>query len=91
MHLAKSFNNAKNKYIKTKLNQNNNLNNKNKQIRLSPVIKTKNMKLALNNSQNKLFANKINTKKIKIQDNKNDNTMENIKPDNLFLNKSVKI
>ena len=91
LHLAKSFNNAKNKYIKTKLNQNNNLNNKNKQIRLSPVIKTKNMKLALNNSQNKLFASRINAKKIKIQDNKNDNTMENIKPDNLFLNKSVKI
>ena len=91
LHLAKSFNNAKNKYIKTKLNQNNNLNNKNKQIRLSPVIKTKNMKLALNNSQNKLFASRINAKKIKIQDNKNDNTMENIKPDNLFMNKSVKI
>ena len=53
LHLAKSFNNSKIKYIKTKLGQNNNFNNKNQKIRLSPIPKNKNMKISLNNSQKK--------------------------------------
>ena len=91
LHLAKSFNNSKIKYIKTKLGQNNNFNNKNQKIRLSPIPKNKNMKISLNNSQKKINGNRINTKKIKIQDIKLDISMENMKANKLSLNKSFKL
>ena len=91
LHLAKSFNNSKIKYIKTKLGQNNNFNNKNQKIRLSPIPKNKNMKISLNNSQKKINGNRINTKKIKIQDIKHDISMENMKENKLSLNKSFKL
>jgi len=91
LHLAKSFNNSKIKYIKTKLGQNNNFNNKNQKIRLSPIPKNKNMKISLNNSQKKINGNRINTKKIKIQDIKHDISMENMKANKLSLNKSFKL
>ena len=91
LHLAKSFNNSKIKYIKTKFGQNNNFNNKNQKIRLSPIPKNKNMKISLNNSQKKINGNRINTKKIKIQDIKHDISMENMKANNLSLNKSFKL
>ena len=91
LHLAKSFNNSKIKYIKTKLGQNNNFNNKNQKIRLSPIPKNKNMKISLNNSQKKINGNRINTKKIKIQDIKLDISMENMKENKLSLNKSFKL
>ena len=91
LHLAKSFNNSKIKYIKTKFGQNNNFNNKNQKIRLSPIPKNKNMKISLNNSQKKINGNRINTKKIKIQDIKQDISMENMKSHNLSLNKSFKL
>jgi serine/threonine kinase 38 len=91
LHLAKSFNNGKIKYIKTKLGQNNNFNNKNQKIRLSPIPKNKNMKISLNNSQKKINGNRINTKKIKIQDIKLDISMENMKANKLSLNKSFKL
>ena len=91
LHLAKSFNNSKNKYIKTKLGQNNNFNNKNQKIRLSPIPKNKKMKISLNNSQKKINGNRINTKKIKIQDIKLDISMENMKANKLSLNKSFKL
>ena len=91
LHLAKSFNNSKIKYIKTKLGQNNNFNNKNQKIRLSPIPKNKNMKISLNNSQKKINGNRINTKKIKIQDIKLDISMENMKANELSLNKSFKL
>ncbi len=91
LHLAKSFNNSKIKYIKTKFGQNNNFNNKNQKIRLSPIPKNKNMKISLNNSQKKINGNRINTKKIKIQDIKHDISMENMKANKLSLNKSFKL
>ena len=91
LHLAKSFNNSKIKYIKTKLGQNNNFNNKNQKIRLSPIPKNKKMKISLNNSQKKINGNRINTKKIKIQDIKLDISMENMKANKLSLNKSFKL
>ena len=91
LQLAKSFNNSKIKYIKTKLGQNNNFNNKNQKIRLSPIPKNKNMKISLNNSQKKINGNRINTKKIKIQDIKLDISMENMKANKLSLNKSFKL
>ena len=91
LHLAKSFNNSKIKYIKTKLGQNNNFNNKNQKIRLSPIPKNKNIKISLNNSQKKINGNRINTKKIKIQDIKLDISMENMKANKLSLNKSFKL
>ena len=91
LHLAKSFNNSKIKYIKTKFGQNNNFNNKNQKIRLSPIPKNKNMKIYLNNSQKKINGNRINTKKIKIQDIKHDISMENMKANKLSLNKSFKL
>ena len=91
LHLTKSFNNSKIKYIKTKLGQNNNFNNKNQKIRLSPIPKNKNMKISLNNSQKKINGNRINTKKIKIQDIKLDISMENMKANKLSLNKSFKL
>ena len=91
LHLAKSFNNSKIKYIKTKLGQNNNFNNKNQKIRLSPIPKNKKMKISLNNSQKKINGNRINTKKIKIQDIKHDISMENMKANKLSLNKSFKL
>ena len=91
LHLAKSFNNSKIKYIKTKFGQNNNFNNKNQKIRLSPIPKNKNMKISLNNSQKKINGNRINTKKIKIQDIKLDISMENMKANKLSLNKSFKL
>ena len=91
LHLAKSFNNSKIKYIKTKLGQNNNFNNKKQKIRLSPIPKNKNIKISLNNSQKKINGNRINTKKIKIQDIKLDISMENMKANKLSLNKSFKL
>ena len=83
IHLAKSANNSKNKYPKIKLGLNNNLNSKNNKMRLSPIINNKKLKISLSNSQKRLSGGKINTtKKIKIQEFKNDNSAKNIKDNN---------
>ena len=82
IHLAKSANNSKNKYTKIKLGQNNSPNNKNK-MRLSPIINNKKLKFSLSNSQKRLIGGKINnTKKIKIQEFKNESSAKNIKDNN---------
>ena len=82
IHLAKSANNSKNKYTKIKLGQNNSPNNKNK-MRLSPIINNKKLKISLSNSQKRLIGGKINnTKKIKIQEFKNESSAKNIKDNN---------
>jgi hypothetical protein len=82
IHLAKSANNSKNKFAKIKLGQSNNPVNKNK-MRLSPIINNKKLKISLSNSQKRLSGGKINTtKKIKIQEFKNDNSAKNIKDNN---------
>ena len=83
IHLAKSANNSKNKYPKIKLGLNNNSNSKNNKMRLSPIINNKKLKISLSNSQKRLSGGKINTtKKIKIQEFKNDNSAKNIKDNN---------
>ena len=75
---AKSAGNSKNKYTKDKLSQNNNLSSRyNNKIRISPNVNNKKLNISLNNSKKKIFENKINNKKIKIQNIKNDNSMNN--------------
>ena len=82
IHLAKSANNSKNKFAKIKLGQSNNPVNKNK-MRLSPIINNKKLKISLSNSQKRLIGGKINnTKKIKIQEFKNEGSLKNIKDNN---------
>ena len=82
IHLAKSVNNSKNKYTKIKLGQNNNLSTKTK-MRLSPIINNKKLKISLSNSQKRLSGGKVNnTKKIKIQEFKNESSVKNIKDNN---------
>ena len=82
IHLAKSVNNIKNKYTKIKLGQNNNLSTKTK-MRLSPIINNKKLKISLSNSQKRLSGGKVNnTKKIKIQEFKNESSVKNIKDNN---------
>ena len=82
IYLAKSANNSKNKYTKIKLVQNNNTINKNK-MRFSPIINNKKLKMSLNNSQKILVGGRINnSKKIKIQEFKNESTVKNIKNNN---------
>ena len=90
LFLAKSANNIKNKYTKVKLTQNNNLSSKNK-MRLSPVMNNKNMKISLSNSQKRLVGNKVDNKKIKIQDFKNESSMKNIKDNNCSGNQIFKV
>jgi serine/threonine kinase 38 len=83
IHLAKSANNSKNKYPKIKLGLNNNSNSKNNKMRLSPIINNKKLKISLSNSQKRLIGGKINnTKKIKIQEFKNEGSLKNIKDNN---------
>ena len=86
LFLAKSANNSKNKYTKVKLGQNNNLSTKNK-IRLSPIMNNKNMKISLSNSQKRL----VGSKKLKIQDFKNESSMKNIKDNNYSENQIFKV
>ena len=86
LFLAKSANNSKNKYTKVKLGQNNNLSTKNK-IRLSPIMNNKNMKISLSNSQKRL----VGSKKLKIQDFKNESSMKNIKDNNYSGNQIFKV
>ena len=82
IHLAKSVNNSKNKYTKINLGQNNNLSTKTK-MRLSPIINNKKLKISLSNSQKRLSGGKVNnTKKIKIQEFKNESSVKNIKDNN---------
>jgi len=90
LFLAKSANNIKNKYTKVKLSQNNNLSSKNK-MRLSPIMNNKNMKISLSNSQKRLVGSKVDNKKIKIQDFKNESSMKNIKDNNYSGNQIFKI
>ena len=90
LFLAKSANNIKNKYTKVKLSQNNNLSSKNK-MRLSPIMNNKNMKISLSNSQKRLVGSKVDNKKIKIQDFKNESSMKNIKDNNYSGNQIFKV
>ena len=77
LYLAKSARSSKNKYTKVKLSQNNNLTSKNK-IRVSPtVVKKKMLGISLNNS--------------KIQNIKKENSMKNIKDNNLNQNQALKV
>ena len=87
--MAKSANNIKKKYTKVKIGLNNNLSNKSNKIRLSPVINNKKLDLSLNNSDKKIVGNKINSK-IKLQSNKKDINIKNIKFDNFTPNKAFK-
>ena len=89
LYLAKSANNIKKKYTKVKIGLNNNLSNKSNKIRLSPVINNKKLDLSLNNSDKKIVGNKINSK-IKLQSNKKDINIKNIKFDNFTPNKAFK-
>ena len=89
LYLAKSANNIKKKYTKVKIGLNNNLSNKSNKIRLSPVINNKKLDLSLNNSDKKIIGNKINSK-IKLQSNKKDINIKNIKFDNFTPNKAFK-
>ena len=89
LYLAKSANNIKKKYTKVKIGLNNNLSNKSNKIRLSPVINNKKLDLSLNNSDKKIVGNKINSK-IKLQSNKKDINIKNLKFDNFTPNKAFK-
>ena len=89
LYLAKSANNIKKKYTKVKIGLNNNLSNKSNKIRLSPVINNKKLDLSLNNSDKKIIGNKINSK-IKLQSNKKDINIKNLKFDNFTPNKAFK-
>ena len=89
LYLAKSANNIKKKYTKVKIGLNNNLSNKSNKIRLSPVINNKKLDFSLNNSDKKIIGNKINSK-IKLQSNKKDINIKNIKFDNFTPNKAFK-
>ena len=89
LYLAKSANNIKKKYTKVKIGLNNNLSNKSNKIRLSPVINNKKLDLSLNNSDKKIIGSKINSK-IKLQSNKKDINIKNIKFDNFTPNKAFK-
>ena len=89
LYLAKSANNIKKKYTKVKIGLNNNLSNKSNKIRLSPVINNKKLDLSLNNSDKRIVGNKINSK-IKLQSNKKDINIKNIKLDNFTPNKAFK-
>ena len=89
LYLAKSANNIKKKYTKVKIGLNNNLSSKSNKIRLSPVINNKKLDLSFNNSDKKLIDSKINSK-IKLQSNKKDINIKNIKFDNYKPNKAFK-
>ena len=89
LYLAKSANNIKKKYTKVKIGLNNNLSNKSNKIRLSPVINNKKLDLSLNNSDKKIVGSKINSK-IKLQSNKKDINIKNLKFDNFTPNKAFK-
>ena len=89
LYLAKSANNIKKKYTKVKIGLNNNLSNKSNKIRLSPVINNKKLDLSLNNSDKKIIGSKINSK-IKLQSNKKDINIKNLKFDNFTPNKAFK-
>jgi serine/threonine kinase 38 len=90
LYIAKSANNSKKKYTKVKIGINNNLSFKSNKIRLSPIINDKKLNISLNNSDKKLIGSKINSK-IKIQNNKKDNNIKNIKFDDFSPNKTFKV
>jgi serine/threonine kinase 38 len=90
LYIAKSANNSKKKYTKVKIGINNNLSFKSNKIRLSPIINDKKLNISLNNPDKKLIGSKINSK-IKIQNNKKDNNIKNIKFDDFSPNKTFKV